>query len=318
MEIIELNHDPSMFHKHTAVTVGMFDGVHLGHRHILSTLLHIAKERDLEPWVVTFDRHPQEVLQSITSGKSPLAIFPRLTTNEERAVLMQNHGIEHIAMLHFTPELAQLSACEFLHQVLVQQMKAQALVTGYDNMFGNKRRNDFNLLPDEAAKAGVVLCEAGIVDFIDQHISSTRIRQALLSGDVQNATAMLGTPYSLQGKVEQGFRIGRTLGFPTANVELPVMGKLIPADGVYAVRVAIDGESTFHPAMANLGGRPTFEGESRTFEIHLIQYHDNLYGHRLTVQFIARLRDIRRFPSSDALAAQLSADSVAALNILDA
>lgn len=315
MEIIELHHGQSMHLSHTAVTVGMFDGVHLGHRHILSILLETAREMDLQPWVVTFDRHPQEVLLQANSSRTPVT---RLTTNDERASLMQTCGIGHIAILQFTPALADLSACEFLQQVLVGQMGARALVLGYDNMFGSKRHNDFTQLPIEASRLGVNLREAGIVDYGNLHVSSTRIRQALLEGNVQDAAAMLGAPYTLQGRVEQGFHIGRTLGFPTANMELPASGKLIPADGVYAVRVSIDGEGQQLPAMANLGSRPTFDGANRTFEIHLIDHQQDLYGHLLSVQFISRLRDIRKFDSPEALAAQLASDRQETLNLLHA
>jgi len=285
------------------VTVGMFDGVHLGHRHILATLRDMAAEKGLEPVVVTFDRHPREVLSSTP--------FPRLTTNAERAALIGGCGIDRIVELPFTPELASLSACEFLRQVLVGQMGAEGLLLGYDNMFGNKQKNDFADLPQEAACLGVALRVDEAVVAGGADISSTRIRQALADGRVEEAAVLLGAPYSLTGQVEQGFRVGRTLGYPTANVAIPD-GKALPADGVYAVSVA-DGV----PAMANLGPRPTFGSDRRTLEVHLIGRRDDLYGHTLTVRFIDRLRDIRAFPSPEALAAQLEQDKNHALNILN-
>lgn len=283
------------------VTVGMFDGVHLGHRHILATLLATARELGLEPVVVTFDRHPREVLSGVP--------FPRLTTNAERAALIKGCGIDRIVELPFTPQLASLSACEFLREVLVGQLGAKALVLGYDNMFGNKHKAGFDRLPQESARLGVTLRVDKAVEVDGVEVSSTRIRQALADGHVDQAARLLGTPYSLSGRVEQGFRIGRTLGFPTANITLPE-GKALPADGVYAARV---GEMA---AMANLGPRPTFDVGARTLEVHLIGRHQDLYGHTLTLQFVARLRDIQKFDSPEALAAQLQRDKQEALGRL--
>lgn len=281
----------------------MFDGVHLGHRHILSTLLSTAAELGMEPVVVTFDRHPREVL----SG----AEYPRLTTNAERAALIKACGVDTIVQLPFTPELASLSACEFLEQVLVGQIGASALVLGYDNMFGNKQKNDFARLPQEAARLRVTLRVDQPILYDGEDISSTRIRKALADGRVETAAALLGTPYSLTGQVEQGFHIGRTLGFPTANIHIPT-GKTLPADGVYAVRV-----SGTLPAICNLGPRPTFGSDTRTLEVHLIDRHENLYGQNLSLQFIARLRGIQTFPSPEALASQLDKDRTQALKTLN-
>lgn len=286
-----------------AVTVGMFDGVHLGHRHILDTLLAVAAESGLEPLVVTFDRHPRELF-------SPSAVVHRLTTNAERAALIRECGVERIVELPFTPRLASLSACEFLREVLVGQLEARVLVLGYDNMFGNKQRDDFGDLPREASRLGVDLRVDKAVLMGDEDVSSTRIRHALREGRVEEAAALLGAPYSLTGQVEQGFHIGRTLGFPTANVSLPTDGKLLPADGVYAVR------AFGLPAMANLGTRPTFGSDARTLEVHLIDRQADLYGQPLTLQFVARLRDIRKYDSPEALAAQLQQDRIQALKVL--
>ena len=294
-----------------AATVGMFDGVHVGHRHILSVLKATAEERGLRPVVVTFDRHPREVL---SSDGTP---FPRLSTNGERARLIRDCGIDEIVELHFDRALASLSACEFLREVLSHQLGAKALVLGYDNMFGNKQKDDFGRLPQEAARLGIALVEAQAIEVegIEEcqpglRVSSTKIRKYLTEGAMEKAAAMLGGPYSVTGTVEQGFHIGRTLGFPTANITLPDGGKLLPADGVYAV--VCGGQ----PAMANLGCRPTFGCDARTLEVHLIGRHEELYGQELTVQFVARLREIRKFDSPEALAEQLEKDREAALRKL--
>lgn len=303
---------------HTVVTVGMFDGVHVGHQHIVSVLANTARQLGLRPLVVTFDQHPREVLS--TDGTP----FPRITTNEERYARLEACGVEELVELHFTAAMAELSACQFLEQLLVGQLHAEALVLGYDNMFGNKRHNDFGLLHAEASRLGVRLFEAGPVEVRGSAVSSTRIRQALRDGHVDEATTLLGTPYSITGLVEQGFHIGRTLGFPTANITLPESSstgtahKLLPADGVYAVRVLDNGSSTADGSftgIANLGTRPTFGREERTLEVHLIDRQADLYGHSLTVQFIHRLRDIRKFGSPEGLASQLVTDREQALRI---
>lgn len=296
-----------------AATVGMFDGVHVGHRHILATLKATAERLGLRPVVVTFDRHPREVL---SSDGTP---FPRLSTNKERARLIRDCGIEEIVELHFDRAMASLSACEFLEQVLAKELGAKALVLGYDNMFGNKGKNDFALLPQEAKRLEIELIEAQAIEVEGLEdcqpglrVSSTKIRKYLTDGEMEKATAMLGIPYSITGTVAQGFHIGRTLGFPTANITLPDANKLLPADGVYAV--VCEGRA----AMANLGSRPTFGSDARTLEVHLIGRHEELYGQQMTVQFISRLRDIRRFASPEALAAQLESDKAATLNLLKA
>lgn len=288
-----------------AVTVGMFDGVHVGHRHILSVLKTTAEDLGLRPVVVTFDRHPREVLAP--DGRP----FPRLSTNGERAQMIRDCGIGEIVELHFDRALAQLSACEFLEQVLSRQLGAKALVLGYDNMFGNKQKDDFGRLPQEAARLGIALVEAQAIEMEGIEVSSTKIRRFLTEGEMEKAAAMLGGAYSVTGTVEQGFHIGRTLGFPTANITLPDGGKLLPADGVYAV--VCGGQ----PAMANLGSRPTFGSDARTLEVHLIGRHEELYGQELTVQFVARLRDIKKFDSPEALAEQLEKDREAALGKLN-
>ncbi len=292
----------------TAVTVGMFDGVHNGHRHILARLGQVAEEEGVRPVVVTFDRHPRLVL--LPPGEQPPAGF-RLTTNEERYGLLAEAGVGDVVEIGFTPEEARLSACDFFRRTIVARLRARALVLGFDNMFGSKAKSDFHRLRPLAEGMGVRVSEDTALLYEGREVSSTQIRKALGAGDVGRAAAMLGYEYRVSGRVGEGRRVGRSIGFPTANVVPDSLEKALPADGVYCVRcLAADG--SLRTGMANLGGQPTFGLSQPTFEVHLIDYEGDLYGQTLVVRFVERLRDIRRFDSPEALAEQLAADRAAA------
>lgn len=299
MEIYNIN-NISELGTAAAATVGMFDGVHIGHRHILSLLTRVAKEQDCVPVVVTFDRHPRQVLGSVTAGDR----F-RITTNEERYALLEGCGVEAVLELRFTPDLAQLSACQFLQQVLLERLRIRTLVLGFDNMFGNKQHNDFDQVRPLAERQGVEVLEDTAVQIDGEDVSSTQIRKALLRGDVRRAGQMLGSAYAVSGIVAHGRAVGRQLGFPTANL-LIEEEKVLPAPGVYAVRVSAEGREW--AGMANLGPQPTFGLEAVTCEVHLIGCDENLYDRRLEVRFVQRLRDIRRFENGEALMRQLERD----------
>lgn len=293
----------------TAVTVGMFDGVHIGHRHILSMLGQVAAERKLRPIVVTFDCHPRQVL------KADKASSFRVNTNEERYDLLASCGVTDVVEIHFTIASAELSACEFFEQVLLRRLHAKALVLGYDNMFGNRRRNDFDRLPALVESYGVDLLVDTAVQFDGVEVSSTKVRGMLGEGNVYTAAAMLGYPYKLWGTVMKGRQVGRTLGFPTANVCLDDATKVMPADGVYAVSVRLpDGERK--AGMANFGGQPTFGLDKPVFEVNIFDYDGDLYGQLLTVEFVDRIRDVCKFGSVEQLVSQLKADRDAAIGIL--
>ena len=302
----------------TAVTVGMFDGVHRGHRHILSALARVSAQRSLRPVVVTFDCHPRQVL----SAERAEAF--RVNTNEERYRLLEECGVEEVVEVHFTRESARLSACEFFEQVLLQRLHCGALVLGYDNMFGSRERDDFDRLPALAASHGVEVTVDTPLVAEGVAVSSTQVRRALEVGDVRRATALLGYGYRLWGTVVKGRQMGRTLGFPTANVCLDDNAKVVPAAGVYAVRVYGVGSengkckmdncpdaaanSQYKEGMANFGGQPTFGLERTVFEVNVFDYDGDLYGKVLTVEFVDRIRDVRRFEGVGQLVAQLEED----------
>lgn len=310
MNIYKLEDIKELTASGSVVTVGMFDGVHVGHRHILSLLGRVAEEKGLRPVVVTFDRHPRQVL---TEG---VATHFRITTNEERGRLLSQCGVDTVVELPFTPQLAGMSACEFFEQVLVGQLNARALVLGFDNMFGSRGRNDFDRLPALAEEKGVMIHVDKAVFYHGSEVSSTRIRKALEQGQTDRAASMLGRGYVMWGTVEKGRQLGRLLGFPTANVSLADPTKVWPSDGVYAVWVTLSDGTAGLKGMANFGAQPTFGLDKPVFEVNIFDFEGDLYDSTLTVEFGPRLRDICRFDNVPTLVEQLRADREAARRLL--
>lgn len=292
----------------TVVTVGMFDGLHLGHRHLVARLMAIASGQNLVPIVVTFDRHPRQVLDPA----NPMSL---LSTCDERLALLESCGVPNVAMVHFDVATASLSACDFARSILCDRLNMSVLLLGYDNSFGSRANNDFDRLPDLAKEMGFAVMhdEAVLLDGIE--ISSTKIRNALQAGDIARANAMLGVPYSATGTVVHGRHVGTSLGFPTANVRLDDAAKILPADGVYALRASVDG--TTYAAMANLGAQPTFHQQHKELEVNLIDFDGDLYGRQLCVEFIDRIRDIQPFASPDELVLQLRHDRETVISIVN-
>lgn len=282
------------------VTIGMFDGVHVGHQHVLQRLKQEATLRNAKPVAVTFDRHPREVLGLSDNG------FRYLSTPQERERRIHEAGIENVIVLPFSREIASLSAVTFVKEILLPKMQLKGILLGYDNMFGNKQHNDFDQLPILARQMGfdIVSDEPVILD--SRPVSSTLIRKALQAGNLDATSTMLGCHYGITGTVVSGRQVGRKLGFATANLEPEDNRKALPLEGVYAVRVFWDNQTAI--GMANLGPQPTFGCPVSVFEIHLLDTQTNLYGAKLKVEFISRLRDIQKFDSPEALIAQLTID----------
>lgn len=269
------------------VTTGFFDGVHLGHRHVLETVVSAARERGEEAIVVTFWPHPRTVLQQDARE------LRLLTTLEEKKALLLAAGIDRIEVLPFTREFAAHTAAEYL-ALLRERFGATVVVMGYDNRIGS----DFKSAKD--------INDVIIVDEWGSSLSSTQIRKALEAGDIERANAMLGYHYGLQGVVVTGNRMGRTIGFPTANMQLYEPLKLVPGNGVYAVEVEVLGKTW--KGMCNIGTRPTVGGGARTVETHILDFDEEIYGLPLGIRFARRIRDERKFPSLDALREQLELD----------
>ena len=281
-------------------TTGFFDGVHLGHRLVIERLVSLAHSRGDESLVVTFGPHPRAVLQD---GARELRL---LTTLEEKKELLVSLGVDRVEVLDFSRSFASLTAEQYLRDVLQGRFGVTTLLMGYDNRIGADRLTAASLKA-VAGEIGLELIELEPFDHpAPTHISSTVIRNALSGGEVQKAAEMLGYGYSLTGVVVAGNRIGRTIGFPTANMRLYEPLKLVPGRGVYVVDVEVLGKC--YRGMTNIGTKPTVGGTYTTIETHILDFDEDIYGLPLTITFLKRLRDEVHFPSLDALKAQLALD----------
>lgn len=283
-------------------TIGVFDGVHRGHQYLLRRLCDDARQRGWRSVVVTFDRHPREVLQS---GWHP----ELLTTLDERLQLLKATGIDECVVLPFTHEMAAQSAQTFMRETLLERLHIHRLSIGYDHRFGHDRAEGFEQYVHYGRDMGMEVVQNDAFCPDGQRLSSSVIRHLLHTGDVDGAATCLGREYSLCGTVVGGEHVGRTLGFPTANLRVDHPDKIIPAPGVYAVHVFIDGTDEALPAMMNIGTRPTYGPHDVTLEVHILDFSGDLYGHQLTVAFASRLRDEQPFTSGEALRQQLSDDA---------
>lgn len=284
--------------KGRAVAIGVFDGVHWGHKGIFQRLLAEASELGVEPLALTFEKHPAELL---APNRAPLYI----NTLPQRIEMMQAAGVKSIVVADFSPELAGLSREDFIASVLKERLQAQRVVVGANFRFGKNREGDIRYLGETAPTFGmrVVVVPAVIVN--GGPVSSTRIRALIEKGDVESASKLLGRRFALRGEVVIGRQVGRTIGFPTANIQTEPR-QLVPARGVYAVEVTFD--RTMYHGVCNIGTRPTFDGHSLTVEVHIDGFEGNIYGERIDVVFCRRLRDEMAFDSPESLAAQIRRD----------
>lgn len=287
-------------------SIGFFDGVHRGHLCLIEQLCQEAQRRDMSSLLVTFDRHPRTIV-------SPDHVPTLLTTLEEKEHLLRQTGVDEITILPFTKELSLLSARDFMEQVLLRELDVRALVLGYDHAFGHGG-GAFADYVRWGQEFGIDVVRAHELESL--MVSSSKCRKRLEQGDVEAASEMLGRAYTLGGTVVRGFHIGRELGFPTANLK-PDEEKLIPAHGAYAVwAVLSNGER--RGAMLNIGNRPTIgNGEAVSIEVNIFDYDGDLYGQRLTLEFVSRLREEQRFATREELSAQLAADETSARKILN-
>ncbi len=277
-------------------TIGFFDGVHLGHQCLIGQLRNQARLRGEQCMVVSFDNHPREVVQ--------VDYVPQLLTlAEEKERLLRETGVDDVVLLHFTPELSRLSSQDFM-LMLRERYGVDTLLIGYDHRFGH----DGGTFADYVQRGKTVGVEVLLASELEgQHVSSRVIRQLLTDGDVATAGRLLSRPYSVEAEVAHGYQVGRTLGFPTANLVWPIQ-KLLPKGGVYAVRATLQ-DGTQWSGMLNIGNRPTIDnGRAISVEVHLLDFKGDLYGQRVTVEFLARIRSEQRFDSREALAAQLQRD----------
>jgi len=296
-------------------TVGTFDGIHRGHQAVLSEVVRRGRAAGRPSLLVTFDPHPLEVV-------NPSAAPPLLTLPEEKRVLAAALGVERVEVVAFTPELARLGPEEFVRVVLRARFGMEELVLGYDHGFGRGRSGDVDLVRRLALEDGFTVQVVAAVTDDGQPVSSSLIRTAVAHGDLESAERALGRTYSLRAVVERGAGRGRTIGVPTINLTSPDPRKLLPPDGVYAVRVQLTGKGEGgrvprYGGMVNQGARPTFGVHARGLEIHLFDFTGDLYGRTVTVEWVRRLRDVRTFPSREALVDQIGRDAMAARAILN-
>lgn len=281
-------------------TIGFFDGVHRGHQFLIDEVKTEAAKAGLQSLVITFDRHPRQVLQQ--SYQPQL-----LTTLDEKLRLLSLTGIDDIYVLHFTQDMAALTAKEFMSQILHDKLQVRKLVIGYDNRFGHNRTEGFDDYVQYGRDLGIEVIQAHPFEISGVKVSSSVVRAFLNGGEVEMAKRCLGRPFMLSGTVVRGFQEGRKMGFPTANLQT-AEGLLIPADGVYAVKVKVCDTGKWLPAMTNIGTRPTFHGTARTLETHIFDFDRDIYGAPMTVGFIRRIRGERMFDGEQALAEQLRKD----------
>ncbi|RYD55220.1 MAG: bifunctional riboflavin kinase/FAD synthetase [Sphingobacteriales bacterium] len=295
--------------RNAVVTIGTFDGVHKGHAIILKEVVRHAAEVEGESILITFEPHPRKLL----FPDKPLKL---ITPLQQKLNLVLDTGIDHIVVMPFTQEFSNMSAKDYVENFLARQFKPSVIVIGYDHHFGHDRAGDISLLKQYEQSSGFKVYEipAQLID--EAAVSSTQVRNALTEGRVADVAPMLGRPYSLYGKVISGAQLGRTISYPTANILPSDHEQLIPANGVYAVLVKWQGKE--YKAMLNIGYRPTVSKDIQLhIEAHIFDFDKDIYGEHLDVLFVERLRDEQKFPSIDALKAQLDADKQNALAVLN-
>lgn len=286
--------------KLSVVTSGTFDGVHLGHQKILKRLKEISHQCGGETVVITFWPHPRMVVADDSQN------LQLISTIEEKIELLENQGIDHLIIIPFTRSFSELSSEEFIREILVEKIGTKKLVIGYDHKFGRNREGSFEFLQKNAPHYGFDVEEISRQDIDETAISSSRIRRALISGQVKAAHDLLGRPYSLSGTVVKGQQLGRTIGFPTANIQVKETYKLIPANGVYVVKAHYYGES--YQGMLNIGVRPTVDGKEKSIEANLFHFGKDIYGETLKIEFLHYLRPEEKFNSLEELKNQLYLD----------
>ena len=291
----------------SVVTIGTFDGVHIGHKVILNRLVTTAKKEDLDAVVLTFFPHPRMVLQTDSSIKL-------INTIEERKDLMSKTGLDHLIVHPFTKSFSRLTALEFVRDILVNKLNIKKIVIGYDHRFGRNRNANIEDLKSFGLTYGFDVEEISAQQLDEVAVSSTKIRNALKVGDIKTANTYLGYSFMLSGTVIKGKEIGRTIQYPTANIELSQDYKLVPKEGVYAVQSIIDNKLVY--GLTSIGTNPTVGGTLKTIETHFLDFNDNLYGKNLTIEFLSHIRGEKTFGSIDALKSAIQNDEVFARNFL--
>jgi riboflavin kinase/FMN adenylyltransferase len=290
-------------------TIGTFDGVHVGHQQIIKRLKEIAKKENGEVVLLTFHPHPRLVLQPENND------LKLINTVDEKIALLEKYGVDHLVLYPFTRDFSRLTSVEYVRDILVNKLKVQTLVIGYDHQFGRNREGGFEQLLEFSETYGFDVEEIPAHDIESVNVSSTKVRGALKVGDVETVKSYLGHAFTVTGIVVEGKKIGHTIGYPTANIKVENRNKIIPAQGVYAVKVRVLGGE--YNGMLNIGVNPTVvENGEQTIEVNIFEFDQDIYGAQATVEFVARLRNEEHFESLDALRLQLNKDKLDSIKIL--
>ena len=298
--------------KNAVLTVGSFDGVHVGHQKILAQLREEATKIAGETVLLTFNTHPRLMLMRQDSG------IALLNTWEEKIRLLNAQGLDHLVVVDFNPAFASLEPEQYIKEFLVQKIKPAIIIIGYDHKFGRERKGDIHLLKALSDTHHYKVQEISEEVLHDVTISSTKIRRALQSGEVAYASDLLGYAYELQGKVVKGKQLGRTIGYPTANIRLQDDNKLVPGHGVYAVNVFIPSSNMELKGMLNIGNNPTVNALTTTIEVNIFDFNKDIYDEIITISLIKKMREVIRFDGLSALKNQLATDEINARKILSA
>lgn len=306
---MEIIHDVSSFHSssRTIVTIGTFDGVHLGHQKILEQLISDAQNRGKKSVLLTFFPHPRMVLQKDVQ-------IELINTIEEKAKLLEKMGLDYLIIHPFSREFSRMTALDFVRDILVNQLKTSKLVIGYDHHFGKNREGNIDQLREYSPLYGFDIDEISAQDIDNVSISSTKIRRALHDGNLKTANQFLGYHFTINGTVVNGKQLGGKIGFPTANIHVKESYKLIPKTGVYIVRSNMNGKTI--NGMMNIGYRPTVDGKHQTIEVHFFDFDEDLYGQKLSIELCYFLREEQKFDSVEDLIAQLKKDKAQSLQFL--
>ncbi len=292
--------------KNAIVTIGTFDGVHLGHQKIIHRLCELAQERGGESVLLTFFPHPRMIIDPENQH------LKLINTIAEKSEILSKLGLDHLIISPFTRDFSNLSAFDYVQKILVDSIGTKTLIVGYDHRFGKDRKGGMHELKEYASKLNFEVEEIPEQDINDVAVSSTKIREALWNGQVELAAAYLGYPFSLSGPVIKGDKIGRTIGFPTANIFVEETYKLIPGDGIYAVTVEMEKKTQFK-GMAYIGQRPTINGMTRNVEVNIFDFKEEVYGQKIKMNFLKFLRHDVKFSGLEELTQQLHQDKLNAL-----
>lgn len=301
MKTIYLHSDDAPLLKPSVATVGFFDGVHVGHKFLIDHVVDESVRLGVPSMVITFDRHPRQVLHQDYQPEL-------LTSLQAKLQLLEQTGVDIAVVLHFDLAMASLTARDFMQQVLRHKLCVEKIVIGYDNRFGHNRAEGIADYMRYGCEMGMEVehMPAYLIDGIE--VSSSVVRAFIKDGEMRLANRCLGYAYKVEGHVVGGYQEGRKMGFPTANLDVDHADQLIPANGVYAVRAGLNGDSPTMPAMTNIGHRPTFHGHRRTLETYIFNFHEDIYGRELSIEFVERVRSERKFDNVNALVDQLKED----------